>query len=104
MRPWLALVLALAGCATSASPVVKQAPPPPSAEKPPHGSPTPGHFWRSGHWAWDEDEQLYYWETGRWAETRSGELWIPGYWTRVEDQGEVQGWQWIEPRWEPEPR
>lgn len=101
-RLLLAGLLLLAGCAAS-SPIVEKAPPPIPDERP--GRKPAAHvFWQQGHWGWDEGKQLYFWSAGGWAPERKDEVWIPGYWTRVEDGGDVQGWRWVEPRWEPVPR
>jgi hypothetical protein len=99
MRRLLLALALVAGCATS-SPLVSQAPPAAQAEQP-SSKPAPHVFWQHGHWAWNAEKQLYFWDAGGWAPERAGEVWIPGYWTRVEDQGKVQGWRWVEPRWEP---
>lgn len=95
----LTAALALGGCAAPRT-VVGQAPPQPRSDVPP---PSPGAHvvWHSGHWAWDADKSIYFWEAGRWAEERPGQVWIPGYWERVEEDGVIQGWAWVDPRWEP---
>jgi hypothetical protein len=101
-RVALGLVLFLAGCATSA-PLVEKAPPAVQDEQPTK-KPASHVFWQHGHWAWDESKQLYYWEAGGWVPERQDEVWIPGYWTRVEDGGQIKGWTWVDERWEPKAR
>lgn len=63
--------------------VVNAAPPPlPVYEQPP--VPGPGYIWTPGYWAWDSDEDDYYWVPGTWVEPpRPGLLWTPGYWAWV---------------------
>lgn len=97
----LALAAALlgSGCAAERM-IVAQDPPAPKQETPP---PSPGAhvIWHSGRWVWDADKELFFWEAGRWEPARSGQVWIPGYWERVEEDGRVLGWAWVDPRWEP---
>ncbi|MCO5170062.1 MAG: hypothetical protein M9894_27315 [Planctomycetes bacterium] len=94
----LALLVGLSGCAAERV-IVPDAPP---AARREHPTPSPGGHavWLTGHWAWDAEKRLYYWEAGRWERDRPGQLWIPGYWERVEEDGQVKGWAWVEPRWE----
>jgi hypothetical protein len=94
----LALAL-LTSCAAERT-IVAKAPPPARVETPTR-KPGSTVFWQPGHWAWDASKGLYYWEAGGWIPERTHELLIPGYWERVEEQGNVQGWAWVEPRWEP---
>ena len=44
--------------------------------------PEPGYIWTPGYWAWDDDDEDYYWVPGAWvAPPRFGLLWTPGYWS-----------------------
>jgi len=39
------------------------------------------YIWTPGYWAWDDDDQDYYWVPGTWVEAPEvGYLWTPGYW------------------------
>lgn len=43
--------------------------------------PQPGLVWTPGYWAYDYDQQSYYWVDGSWVEPPyPGALWTPGYW------------------------
>jgi len=43
--------------------------------------PAEGYIWTPGYWAWDEDDQDYYWVPGTWVVAPEvGFLWTPGYW------------------------
>jgi WXXGXW repeat (2 copies) len=43
--------------------------------------PGDGYIWTPGYWAWDDDDQDYYWVPGTWVEAPEvGYLWTPGYW------------------------
>ena len=43
--------------------------------------PAPGYIWSPGYWAWDSDDEDYYWVPGAWVTPpRFGLLWTPGYW------------------------
>src|ERR1700733_5468699 len=56
-------------------------PPPelPVYDQPP--IPGDGYIWSPGYWAWDEDNQDYYWVPGTWVQPPQPEyLWTPGYW------------------------
>jgi len=59
---------------------VRIAPPPlPVYEQP--VVPAAGYIWTPGYWAWDDDEEDYYWVPGTWALAPApGYLWTPGYW------------------------
>ena len=51
----------------------------PDYDQPP--LPGPGYVWSPGYWAWDPDEQDYYWVPGAWVEPPEvGLLWTPPYW------------------------
>ncbi len=97
----LALALALAGCTGAERQIVYQDPPPLREERPTKKTGT--HvFWQEGHWAWRDG--LYYWSSGGWEQERERQLWIPGYWRAVEEEGKPRGWEWVEPRWEEIPK
>ena len=43
--------------------------------------PGDGYIWTPGYWAWDDDDQDYYWVPGTWVSApQPGYLWTPGYW------------------------
>ena len=43
--------------------------------------PGEGYIWTPGYWAWDDDDQDYYWVPGTWVlAPEPGYLWTPGYW------------------------
>ncbi|MFI4889930.1 MAG: hypothetical protein ACHQIL_05305 [Steroidobacterales bacterium] len=43
--------------------------------------PDDGYLWTPGYWAWDGDQQDYYWVPGTWVPVpQPGYLWTPGYW------------------------
>src|SRR5258708_28412488 len=43
--------------------------------------PGEGYIWTRGYWAWDDDDQDYYWVPGTWVLVpQVGYLWTPGYW------------------------
>jgi hypothetical protein len=43
--------------------------------------PGEGYLWTPGYWAWDDDDQDYYWVPGTWVlAPEPGYLWTPGYW------------------------
>jgi hypothetical protein len=43
--------------------------------------PGEGYIWTPGYWAWDDDDQDYYWVPGTWVlAPQVGYLWTPGYW------------------------
>ncbi len=43
--------------------------------------PGDGYIWTPGYWAWDDDDQDYYWVPGTWVlAPEPGYLWTPGYW------------------------
>ena len=54
-------------------------PPLPVYEQPP--IPAVGYIWTPGYWAWDSDEEQYYWVPGTWVLAPfTGALWTPAYW------------------------
>src|ERR1700739_1490237 len=43
--------------------------------------PGPGYIWAPGYWAYDYDDQDYFWVPGTWVlAPEPGLLWTPGYW------------------------
>ena len=43
--------------------------------------PEDGWIWVPGYWAWDDDDQDYYWVPGSWVEApQPGLLWTPAWW------------------------
>jgi len=56
------------------------APPPlPVYSQPP--IPGPGYIWTPGYWAWDGDDEDYYWVPGAWVlAPEPGLLWTPAWW------------------------
>lgn len=88
----------LCGCASEAPLVPKEPPPIKNEQAPP--KPGTGVFWMSGHWAWKDDSQVFYWVDGTWESERPGWIWFPGEWAPVDDaQGQRQGWRWVPERW-----
>jgi hypothetical protein len=59
---------------------VRIAPPPlPTYIQPP--CPEYGYIWVPGYWAWDDDDEDFYWVPGTWVQPpRLGWLWTPGWW------------------------
>src|SRR5258708_28334433 len=54
-------------------------PPLPVYVQPP--CPVEGYLWEPGYWAWDPDDDDYYWVPGVWvAPPTIGFLWTPCYW------------------------
>lgn len=51
----------------------------PDYDQPP--CPEDGWLWTPGYWAWDADDQDYYWVPGTWvAAPEPGYLWTPAWW------------------------
>jgi hypothetical protein len=47
--------------------------------------PGDGYLWTPGYWAWDDDNQDYYWVPGTWVEVPQPDyLWTPGYWAAAD--------------------
>jgi len=43
--------------------------------------PGDGYIWTPGYWAWDDDDQDYYWVPGTWVlAPEPGFFWTPGWW------------------------
>ena len=43
--------------------------------------PAEGYIWTPGYWAYDYDDDDYYWVPGTWVlAPEVGFLWTPGYW------------------------
>src|SRR5712671_1490008 len=43
--------------------------------------PGDGYIWTPGYWAWDDDDEDYYWVPGTWVlAPEVGYLWTPPYW------------------------
>ena len=43
--------------------------------------PGDGYMWTPGYWAWNGNDQDYYWVPGTWVNVPyAGALWTPGYW------------------------
>ena len=78
--------------------IVPQQPPEPIEELPPDVRPDGRQVeWISGYWAWDDDDQDFFWVSGIWREVPQGARWLPGYWSKAET-----GYQWISGTWIPE--
>ena len=75
---------------------VTVAPPPvPSYAQPP--IPEDGDLWMPGFWAWRNEVPDYYWVPGTWVKPpRSGLLWTPPYWSRVEGGYAFQAGYWAD--------
>ncbi|MFO0975419.1 MAG: hypothetical protein U0996_03430 [Planctomycetaceae bacterium] len=75
--------------------VVPRQPPEPIEELPPDVRPDGRQVeWISGYWAWDDDDQDFFWISGIWREVPQGFRWLPGYWNQVEG-----GYQWVSGTW-----
>jgi len=78
--------------------IVPQQPPEPIEELPPDMRPDGRQVeWISGYWAWDDDDQDFFWVSGIWREVPQGFRWLPGYWTQADT-----GYQWVSGTWIPE--
>jgi len=78
--------------------IVPQQPPEPIEELPPEMRPDGRQVeWISGYWAWDDDDQDFFWVSGIWREVPQGFRWLPGYWTQADT-----GHQWVSGTWIPE--
>ena len=98
-RLLLALVLSISGCQAT-NPIIELDPPTPRTDEP-TARPGADMYWRSGHYAWNEEKQIYYWINGTWEPSRSGHLWFPGDWEPVDDgNGKRLGWRWVDERWQ----
>jgi hypothetical protein len=77
--------------------IVPRQPPEPVEEVAPELRPDGRQIeWISGYWAWDDDDQDFFWVSGVWREVPQGFRWVPGYWTEVSN-----GWQWVSGTWVP---
>ena len=57
--------------------------------------PGDGYLWTPGFWAWNPDQQGFYWVQGTWVQPpQIGYLWTPGYWTETDD-----GYEYVEGYW-----
>ena len=78
--------------------IIPQQPPEPIEELPPDVRPDGRQVeWISGYWAWDDDDQDFFWVSGIWREVPQGFRWLPGYWTKADT-----GYQWVSGTWIPE--
>ena len=78
--------------------IVPQQPPESIEELPPDVRPDGRQVeWISGYWAWDDDDQDFFWVSGIWREVPQGFRWLPGYWTKADT-----GYQWVSGTWIPE--
>lgn len=100
----LAAILGL-GALTAAVPATARAdvyigvsvgvPPPPLPvyEQPP--IPGPGYIWTPGYWAWDGDDDDYYWVPGTWVlAPEPGLLWTPAWWGWDDGEYVFHGGYW----------
>jgi hypothetical protein len=77
--------------------VVGKRPPEALEEVPPEFKPEEeGAIWISGYWAWDDERDDFFWQSGVWRVPPPGMRWVAGYWNEVPD-----GWQWISGFWVP---
>ena len=75
--------------------IVPPQPPEPIEELPPEVCPDGRQIeWIAGYWAWDDDDQDFFWVSGIWRDVPQGFRWLPGYWTQVET-----GYQWVSGTW-----
>jgi hypothetical protein len=77
--------------------VVSKRPPEAIEEVPPEFKPEEeGAIWISGYWAWDDEREDFFWQSGVWRVPPPGMRWVAGYWNEV-----AGGWQWVSGFWLP---
>lgn len=77
--------------------IVSKKPPEAIDEVPPEFKPDEeGAIWITGYWAWDDERDDYFWQSGVWRVPPPGQRWVAGYWNEV-----PSGWQWISGFWVP---
>ena len=77
--------------------IVSKRPPEAIEEVPPEFKPEEeGAIWVTGYWAWDDERDDFFWQSGVWRVPPPGMRWVAGYWNEVPG-----GWQWISGFWVP---
>jgi hypothetical protein len=77
--------------------IVSKRPPEAIDEVPPEFKPEEeGTIWISGYWAWDDERDDFFWQSGVWRVPPPGQRWVAGYWNEV-----PSGWQWVSGFWVP---
>ena len=77
--------------------IVSKRPPEAIEEVPPEFKPDEeGAIWMSGYWAWDDERDDFFWQSGVWRVPPPAQRWVAGYWNEVPD-----GWQWVSGFWVP---
>jgi hypothetical protein len=75
--------------------IVGKKPPEAIDEVPPEFKPEEeGAIWITGYWAWDDERDDFFWQSGVWRVPPPGQRWVAGYWNEVPG-----GWQWISGFW-----
>lgn len=77
--------------------IVSKRPPETIEEVPPEFKPEEeGAIWISGYWAWDDERDDFFWQSGVWRVPPPAQRWVAGYWNEV-----PSGWQWVSGFWVP---
>ena len=77
--------------------IVSKKPPEAIEEVPPEFKPEEeGVIWITGYWAWDDERDDFFWQSGVWRVPPPGQRWVAGYWNEV-----AGGWQWVSGFWVP---
>ena len=77
--------------------IVSKRPPEAIDEVPPEFKPEEeGAIWITGYWAWDDERDDYFWQSGVWRVPPPGMRWVAGYWNEIPG-----GWQWVSGFWVP---
>ena len=75
--------------------VVSKRPPEAIEEVPPEFKPEDeAAIWITGYWAWDDERDDFFWQSGVWRVPPPGMRWVAGYWNEVPD-----GWRWVSGFW-----
>ena len=95
---WLVLSIMMAGCvcvvhqhdAKRAEPVYVSKEPPPAKQESRPASPSKSHAWVEGRWEWNEADDDYEWEDGKWEEPPSeGATWQEPVYEEREDETRI---------------
>ncbi|MFN0022021.1 MAG: hypothetical protein ACKVP0_27550 [Pirellulaceae bacterium] len=77
--------------------LVGKKPPEAIEEVPPEFKPEEeGAIWITGYWAWDDERDDFFWQSGVWRVPPPGMRWVAGYWNAA-----PRGWQWVSGFWVP---
>ncbi len=75
--------------------VVSKRPPEAIEEVPPEFKPEDeGVIWITGYWAWDDERDDFFWQSGVWRVPPPGMRWVAGYWNEA-----AGGFQWVSGFW-----